>query len=267
MQQRRKAFVKLSESTLRKPTLQWILLIDRVFRICRDVGLELFENAHLLKDVGILPMISTGTKVATDVFARFLSLPLPGSLWIAADQEQRQITACNFLADHCGLTIEFIFDFAHRSTNDMVDTLVKCGLWTIYLMAIVIFNISFGPYGSCAWFQQLVHTAQKMRNALTPNDPLVLRYWPRILVERGHHYSTDQAKVGEQARQELIDNMDVNGIVSRKGQRCSKKQWWSFNRTFRAWKTTMSERALLYSGCTFFVLCPDRWKPIVFTIS
>lgn len=225
-----------------------------MFCIARDRGLEMFDNLKALRDTGMFEFVTRGQKCETVCFVRLIQLPIPGSLWIAADQEQKHISACCCFADVLHLAIEFVYDFAHRSNNDIMDALVKSGLWTVYLMSIVIFNISFGPYSSCAWFHSLGQSAQNFAARLTPDDPLVLRYWPRIVLERGLSFETADDKVGYKARSDFVKGLDSSVVVSKKGQRTSKKQWWSFQRTFRAWKSTLSERALLYSGAGSILL-------------
>jgi hypothetical protein len=238
---------------VRKPTMFWLLLLDRIFEISRGCGLDLFDNLKLLRDCGVLDFALTGSKCQSSVFVALLALPIPGSLWICADQEQKQITGVNVLSDDLRLTVEFIFDWAHRSSNDVTDTILKSGLWVVYMMALVIFNNPFGPFNTSAWWQDLRNTAKSFKGKLTKNDPLLLRFWDGIVSERKLAYSSCDNDVGEAARQRFLDTLDMSAVVSAKGQRCSKKQWWSFNRTFKEnWQHCLSERAFLYSGTPYW---------------
>ena len=136
----------------------------------------------------------------------------------------------------------------HRSTNDICNTIARCGLHPVFLMAICIYNIMWGPWNQSLWFQDVVRAARQMVTALRPDDALLLKFWPKILRERNLHTSVDPLVVGRPARETFIAGLDASSIVEKQGTRCSNKQWWSFQRCFREWRDNTHERAFLYSG-------------------
>ena len=108
--QKKRAMANLNEAVqTRASTLQWLFVLDRFFQIVKDCSLTLFDNTKLVEPV--LEFIMKGTKVQASLLEAFLALPIPSSLWIAADQEQKQITGALFLSTHLHLMIEFIYDW------------------------------------------------------------------------------------------------------------------------------------------------------------
>ena len=100
----------LSEAVqTRASTLQWLFVLDRFFQIVKDCSLSLFDNEQSLKP--ILEFIMQGTKVQPSLLEAFLALPIPPSLWIAADQEQKQITRALILSTHLHLMVEFVYEW------------------------------------------------------------------------------------------------------------------------------------------------------------
>ena len=106
--QRRKSSAALKLKP-RQATLQCLLMLERFFAICAGRGLEAF----------LAPLPEPG---------RPLQITFPPSLWICADQEQKQLSGCLFLAGHLLLLVEHIYDNAHCTTNDMADATVILGL-------------------------------------------------------------------------------------------------------------------------------------------
>ena len=93
----------------RQATLRCPLMMDRIFAICAGRGLEAI----------LAPLPEP---------ARPLQITFPPSLWTRADQEQKQLSGCMFLAGRLLLLVEHIYDNAHCSTNDMADATLILGL-------------------------------------------------------------------------------------------------------------------------------------------
>ena len=84
-------------------------MIGMIFAICAGRGLEAF----------LVPLPEPG---------RPLQITFPPSLWTCADQEQKQLSGCMFLAGRLLVLVANIYDNAHCSTNDMADATLILGL-------------------------------------------------------------------------------------------------------------------------------------------
>ena len=49
----------------------------------------------------------------------------------------------------------------------------------------MIFNIGYGPWQKVAWCHMILASGQKIAQTIQPNSRMVLRFWPRHLVENG----------------------------------------------------------------------------------
>ncbi|MCP4242801.1 MAG: hypothetical protein GY772_19785, partial [bacterium] len=142
-------------------------------------------------------------------------------------------------------TIARVFDFFHRDCNDTAMARAKSGLTPVYLASIAILNVGYGPYETCAWFQLMLAQAADLARNLSPNDPLLLRLWKRILRDKELHLETKEELVGEAARERFVKELAVDPSVDLKSIKCKPSVWYSFNTAFHAWDAKLHTRGLV----------------------
>ena len=93
-------------------------------------------------------------------------------------------TARNFLKHKKGLGLLHIYDPMHRRQNDVLLSMADAGLLRRVCMNLSLYNIKYGPWLKGGWFRMLQETAHQLRD-MPRNDPLLLKFWPDILKDRG----------------------------------------------------------------------------------
>ena len=59
------------------------------------------------------------------------------------------------------------------------------GSESVYNAAVVLCNLLFGPWNSCAFFHETTQEAMNACLRMAADDPLILKFWPRIVVDKG----------------------------------------------------------------------------------
>ena len=224
---------------------KFISFIERCLDVCGvEPGLRFFVADKLLKDRAVWGAVQSGDFSAVDVGA-FLASPCPPTLTICSDQEQTQIGGMNFMEEHLRLLLVRMSDFFHRWHNDFGHASAKAGLMPIFYAAIVMLNIAYGPWESAAWYHQLVQMAMDLGVACGPDDPHLLKLWPRILMDKGLHFETSKAVVGVEARRRFIANLDSEACVKLKNKKCKPSQWVSFDGAWHTWSQHLHTRGFV----------------------
>ena len=77
-------------------------------------------------------------------------------------------------------------------------------------------NGIYGPRQSMAWYNALMDEAVSFASTLSPDHDTVLRFWPRVLVDKHLHHSSDRDTTGRTGRAEFIKNIPhaFDGILT-----------------------------------------------------
>ena len=206
------AAVATDKSSMRKAKLQaavpyqatcdWIHEFEKVLLNIGLDGFVKFCNKNVLVDLGLMPGILTGV-VDTAKLEKLRLLPPPAILCPSADQEQKQITACNYMEGPVmELTMDRLDDFSHRYQNDKQKGIREAGLQTAQYHSMVYMNLEHGNYNTALNKTLLEEHVAELHEQLKdePNHPALLEYWPDILRDRGHEHEIDDAIVGLPAR-------------------------------------------------------------------
>ena len=127
----------------------------------------------------------------------------PDVLLVCTDQEQTQMTGGDWIFDPDeGLDVtgaKFRDEF-HRTNNDTNNAIGASGLQPAYEAGIAIFNISYGPWQKCLFFNQIMGKRATLGQTLKENSKLVLKFWPMHLQATGKANETRYELVGAPAR-------------------------------------------------------------------
>ena len=109
----------------------------------------------------------------------------PPVLVVCTDQEPTQLAGMSFLRFSCRLWVEHVSDPGHRSQNDLSLALASCGLLPFATWCVGLYNVKYGPWGKGNFHTKIVEVAQWASKNMSPDDPLVLSFFPDILQDQG----------------------------------------------------------------------------------
>ena len=75
-----------------------------------------------------------------------------------------------------------VYDPMHRRQNDSVLAMGESGALR-RCMNLSLYNLKFGPWLKGGWYRMLQETGEQLRD-MSPNDPLLLLFWPDIVKDR-----------------------------------------------------------------------------------
>ena len=122
--------------------------------------------------------------------------------------------------------------------------MAQAGLTAPYMAALMVFNIAYGPWQSAAWFYSISQQGEDLSDLLMPDDPILLRYWPRILRDRGLELEASEDLVGRPARVRFIKELGTGSLMELKGVKAKPSQWMSLQRAFDNWDAGFHTRGL-----------------------
>ena len=156
--------------------------------------------------------------------------PAPFQLGLAHDQWQVQLTGLGWM-QHLGLTIEGMADPEHRSHNDAATAVCWAGLRTAHHAAILLCNALLGPWGKCAFFHGVIAEGRNSVAGMQPDNPWLLRYWPRIVKDNG--WEEVPGIYNREAREKwLAEELPDHPCFSNLGVKVKPVAWLSFHRGF-----------------------------------
>jgi hypothetical protein len=245
--EKRKRNRKLLLTIPRTATASWIRKISFLVRQIKGVGLEFAINVDRLAASGVLVAVLTGKTAGVDIDA-FLALGLPETFTLVTDQEQLQVTGGAFMEDELKITMVRLYDWFHREHNNNVDAIAKSGFQVIFLACIAIFNVSYGPYKDCQWFWQLLHMAADLVKTMGPDDPLLIKFWPKILKDKGLAFETADEIIGRPGRVKFLQALSAVKVLELKSVKVKPSQWQSFPQAAKAWDPEIHTRAMILAG-------------------
>ena len=216
----------------------------------KALGLQFCSNFGDLVGLGMLEAVETGVRPSTDVLALVGDQPAPCTLHLASDQEQTQVSGHAFSEDPNGLrlTMTAIFDIFHRFVNCLNNGTAKAGLTPIFYAAVMIYNIGYGPWETCLWWQQMLAQIDDLAATMDADNALLLALWKGILVDLKMDHKKADADVGKAARQKFIQSMKAQGKIDFRNKKVKPNSWMSFNKAHDVWDSVIRTRAMLL-GC------------------
>lgn len=234
----------------RLATANVIKRVDRSLELAgKSTGLQYYCNWERLVEAGVWEGVQTG-KFDTDKLAAMSQLSAPAVLVHVTDQEQTQVSAGMYMVDPHGLklTAVHMFDFFHRVWNCLGTATARSGLTPAFYAATMIFDLGYGPWETCAWWALMLAEASDMAAHMKADDPLLLSFWPRILVDKRLHLSNRDEDVGRAARERHLQDLAARGPMDIKNVKCKPSIWMSFHGAFDAWDSNINTRGMILAS-------------------
>jgi hypothetical protein len=265
---KRKRNKKALETVPRRATANWIKQLDRTLGWYVAGGLRKFIVAKDFQQDGrFFKAVTTGsfgvTPAAKAAFIEEIAATeAPPVLSIATDQEGLQLSAMFFMKLMLNMVMVKITDPFHRFWNDVGTSVALSGLQTCYMGGIMIFNVGYGPWETATWWTLLLAQAADLAQCLTPDDPLVLKFWPRILRDRNLESETLDEIVGPAGRLAYIKSLEYKACLDLKSIKAKTSVWFSFHEAFDAWDGELNTRAMVFAflHCTTSPIKSHRVK-------
>ncbi len=212
----------------------------------QQLGLEFCRNWQDIEKMGMLRGVETGIFDASK-FAAFSQIPAPCTCTTCSDQESTQVTGQAFCEDPNGLALTMVctFDFFHRWWNCLNTAMARSGLTPIFYAAVMMYNLGYGPWESCAWWALLLAEIDDVASGVKPDSPLLLAYWPQIMIDKKLHASKRDADVGKLGRQRYIESLKCAGSLDIRNRKVVPSIWCSFNIAHDAWDEHIGTRGFL----------------------
>ena len=244
---KRAANQKSLKPEARVASLKHILRLHRYMDMYASSGLQMFQNSDKLESLNLRIGCETGRW--PDPMPRIPADMVVACLCVATDEEQYQITAGEFITaskpEGLGCTGVRFRDEFHRWNNDLNNAVAFAGLATVEKAGTLIFNIGYGPWQKAAWYHMILASGQKIAQTIQPNSRMVLRFWPRHLVDNGLVGTTDDAIVGQEGRRQYIAGVPRQNLLHLKGGRVSPSAWMSFQKVGAEWSSSIATRAMV----------------------
>ena len=136
-------------------------------------------------------------------------------LVVATDQESLQLAGCNFLKHHSKVAMLHVYDPMHRRQNDSVLAMGESGALRRCSMNLSLYNLKFGPWLKGGWCRMLQETGEQLRDT-SPNDPLLLLFWPDIVKDRNFVLEDSQS-----GREDFLKTLRSQRFLTSKGPKAS----------------------------------------------
>ena len=91
----------------------------------------------------------------------------------------------------------------------------------------------------------ILAAGQKIAKTIQPNSRMVLKFWPRHLVDNGLVGVTDDAIVGQEGRRQYIAGIPSQNLLNLKGGKVSPSSWMSFQKVGAEWSPSLATRAMV----------------------
>ncbi|CAE6968625.1 unnamed protein product [Symbiodinium sp. CCMP2592] len=160
---------------------------------------------------------------------------------LCTDQEATQLAAVSFLRNKKSLWIEHVSDPAHRSHNDVALALSAAGLLK-FCTCISLYNIRYGPWQKGSWALKIQQAANRMKDNMDPSDPILLLFFPDILLDAGLSPLDDNT---EEKRRSFLQTLPDMDCIRIKGTKASKSRFNSLTTAHSALDKEWSVLALV----------------------
>lgn len=248
---KRKANKALVHTIPRRASQQHVLRVNRYLGMLnKGRGLRQFQNVAKLQELNLADGCKTGK--FPDPMPPIPEDYIVGSVSMCSDQEQTQITGGEFILkpEPAGLGctgVRFSDDF-HRWNNDMSGSIAKAGLAPVEKAATLFLNLGYGPWQSGLWYHSICGEGQNLSQNIAANSQLLLKLWPRIVVDLKTCEWWLHDGTGEKARRLFLGKLPEMNLLNLRGTKVSPAQWMSLFKAGSAWDKSLSARALVLAS-------------------
>jgi hypothetical protein len=81
-----------------------------------------------------------------------------------------------------------------------------------------------------------------------PDHPLLLKFWPKIIKDKGLEFETSDAIVGRPGRVKFLQELSAVKVLELKSVKVKPSQWQSFPQAAKAWDPEIHTRAMILAG-------------------
>lgn len=157
------------------------------------------------------------------------------------DQDSAGLSAYFAMANYYKLMVWPMFDGLHRVHNDIYLGISASGNKPVVLLCTILFNLSWGPWASCSWFEQLKEEASAYWSTASSSDPIF-----QHLRERIRRHSGDCSEAADfQTDEETFSALCESSFLLRKGSKVLLSRWGSWLKCMRSWAPQWHKRLLL----------------------
>ena len=242
---------KRAKSTARAPlraTCDWLCALDTSIAQVLGHGLEWFSSPE-------------PDRPFDDDFADN-EVDTQHSITFCFDEEQKQLAGYYFLERKLGLACFRLQPPLHRRHNDVMNAIIRAGLYDIVALTIFVRNISFGPWNKSGNMQSLWETGIEMSNTLTPDDVFLLKMWPSICQDKGW---TTPEETDRAARERFVASLPSLRPFAVKGPRAAYSKWMSVLSAieYEAPNSTVKAMGIAFSALRRGLIAhlDELWKP------
>lgn len=159
--------------------------------------------------------------------ARHLSIgKVPPILTMCMDQHQVQWCGYHYLVNALGLCCVALMDPNHRHSNDIWNAMRAAGRVSDVLRSMMCHNIVYGPWQSSMWMREFQSASLETVEFVTVDDPLLLRLWGSICLERGYRSVEERSREG---RRKYLSELTQSRVFEAKGPKSCISRWFSWN--------------------------------------
>jgi len=134
------------------------------------------------------------------------------------------------------------FDEMHRVHNDIYLGVSLAGLKSTVILCTILFNLSWGPWTNCSWFEQLRDEAATYFKIASPSDPI---FQSMLASMQADSDSGSLAACGPDAAELTCDGLCEVSFLRKKGSRVLLSRWASWLKCMREWTPMWHSRSLL----------------------
>ena len=167
-----------------------------------------------------------------------------------------------YMKNKLRMQVEALFGPVHRLINDHVRGLCQAGVFGNQLVILLMVNISFGPWHGGGFFHMLTDMALDIVVGLDPDNPLLLKLWPKICLDRGWEGQDYRTR---ESRTNWLRDLPLAPPFQRKGKKASMSRFFSVDRAFEAmdmyWHTILFVEAVLVERKGWSSSWDDLWSP------
>ena len=146
----------------------------------------------------------------------------PPALVLHMDEASSNMSAVSWMAYKAGLRVMCLSDPFHRCWNDCKLALLRSGQYWVVLLARVVFNLPYGPWEGCAWFEKLKSSAAGSLQLLPVDGPIWKAFYPLVASDR------NKAVAGTRLHKEAVLREAATDSVSCKGPKMALNRWFGY---------------------------------------
>lgn len=167
-------------------------------------------------------------------------------LCLALDQESSGICGSGFLLRHEHLNIEQWWDWSHSCWCDIICSLKSTGSWAHTLLALVSYNVPFGPWADDMRFAQVRSSMEHLFRTEDPASCPLFVHLQKALIREGNHYDIMQH---DWPQMELWRRCEQFSPWNSKGDKVVMNRFMGMRRRAKEETACWTMRSLAYQVC------------------